>query len=148
MNWGISSLVILFSSQLSWTLVSNESDRQGLAIDYPSLTMHGIVTHDPKYPEAHLVVIVQKSKDEDNDDEPENEDRSGSPVEYDAIETVNYRFVMGNAEDLRFAYQTIADCQALHPDPLDDVVEDDEAGSGTYRTVSSLNLFTSSLDRY
>lgn len=29
--------------------------------------MHGIVTHDPKYPEEHLVVVVQKPKDDDDD---------------------------------------------------------------------------------
>jgi hypothetical protein len=51
-----------------WALVADDSNRQGLAIDYPLLTMHGIVTHDPKYPEEHLVVIVQKSNDDDDDD--------------------------------------------------------------------------------
>lgn len=39
---------------------------------------------------------------------------------------------MATSEDLKAAYQTIAECQALHPDPLDDVVEDDEVGSGKY----------------
>lgn len=28
--------------------------------------MHGIVTHDPKYSEEHLVVIVQKAKEEED----------------------------------------------------------------------------------
>jgi hypothetical protein len=99
--------------------------------------MHGIVTHDPKYPEEHLVVVVQKPKDEEDDDEDTTnhqangvEERSESPVEYDAIYTVNYRFVMASSEDLKIAYQAIAECQALHPDPLDYVVEDDEVGSG------------------
>ena len=54
-------------SQLVWTAASHDSERQGIAIDYPSLTMHGIVTHDPKYPEEHLVVVVQKSNDDDDD---------------------------------------------------------------------------------
>ncbi len=31
--------------------------------------MHGIVTHDPKYPEEHLVVIVQKPKEEEDDND-------------------------------------------------------------------------------
>ena len=137
----------LFSSQLLWTLVSNDSNRQGVAIDYPSLSMHGIVTHDPKYPEAHLVVIVQKSKDDD--EESSEEDPNASPVEFDAIETVNYRFVMANAEDLKIAYQTIADCQALHPDPLDDVVEEDEVGSGKNpKVLSSRYVHFISIDRY
>jgi hypothetical protein len=39
---------------------------------------------------------------------------------------------MATSEDLKIAYQTIAQCQALHPDPLDDMVEDDEVGSGKY----------------
>jgi hypothetical protein len=37
---------------------------------------------------------------------------------------------MATSEDLKTAYQIIAECQALHPDPLDDMVEDDEVGSG------------------
>ncbi|CAF1295847.1 unnamed protein product [Adineta ricciae] len=127
-------VLCIAESQLVWTAVSNDSQRQGIAIDYPSLTMHGIVTHDPKYPEEHLVVVVQKSNDDD-DDETENPQengdsaRSDSPVEFDSIRTVNYRFVMATSEDLKVAYQTIAECQALHPDPLDDMVEDDEVGS-------------------
>ncbi len=60
--------VHLFFSQLVWALASNETERQGIAIDYPLLTMHGIVTHDPKYPEEHLVVVVQKPKEEEEDD--------------------------------------------------------------------------------
>jgi hypothetical protein len=125
-------------SQLVWALASNETERQGVAIDYPLLTMHGIVTHDPKYPEEHLVVVVQKPKDEEDDDDTANheengdDERSNSPVEYDSIRTVNYRFVMATNEDLKTAYQSIAECQALHPDPLDDMVEDDEVGSGKY----------------
>ncbi len=59
-----------------------------------------------------------------------HEGRSDSPVEYDSIRTVNYRFVMATSEDLKIAYQTIAECQALHPDPLDEMIEDDEVGSG------------------
>jgi hypothetical protein len=132
-------LFIFCSSQLVWAISSNETERKGIVIDYPSLSMHGIVTHDPKYPEEHLVVVVQKSKDEDEDDdnttdhqENGDEERSNSPVEYDSIRTVNYRFVMATHEDLKIAYQTIAECQALHPDPLDDMVEDDEVGSGKY----------------
>lgn len=39
---------------------------------------------------------------------------------------------MATPEDLKTAYQAIAECQALHPDPLDDMVEDDEVGSGTW----------------
>ncbi len=35
--------------------------------------MHGIVTHDPKYPEEHLVVIVQKPKEDDDDDESKSD---------------------------------------------------------------------------
>ncbi|CAF0721126.1 unnamed protein product [Adineta steineri] len=128
-------VLCIAESQLVWALASNETQRQGIAIDYPSLTMHGIVTHDPKYPEEHLVVIVQKSKDDEDDDDTTNhqengdDGRSESPVEYDSIRTVNYRFVMLTSEDLKIAYQTIAECQALHPDPLDDMVEDDEVGS-------------------
>jgi hypothetical protein len=34
--------------------------------------MHGIVTHDPKYPEEHLVVIVQKPKEDDDDESKSN----------------------------------------------------------------------------
>ena len=141
-------------SQLLWGLDSGESERQGVAIDYPSLTMHGIVTHDPKYPEEHLVVIVQKKDDDDDEDESKchrkrkmvdswkivdntnnnqangDNGRSDSPVEYDSIRTVNYRFVMASSEDLKTAYQIIAECQALHPDPLDDAVDEDEVGSG------------------
>ncbi|CAF2054560.1 unnamed protein product [Rotaria magnacalcarata] len=123
-------------NQLVWAVTSNETERAGISIDYPSLTMHGIVTHDPKYPEEHLVVVVQKAKEDEEDDEnSENhqgdgdQQRSDSPVEYDSIRTVNYRFVMATSEDLKIAYQTIAECQALHPDPLDDMVEDDEVGS-------------------
>ncbi len=72
-------------------------------------------------------------KIKDNANHQENggdDDRSESPVEYDSIRTVNYRFVMATSEDLKTAYQIIAECQALHPDPLDDMVEDDEVGSG------------------
>lgn len=72
-------------------------------------------------------------KIKDNANHQENggdDDRSESPVEYDSIRTVNYRFVMATPEDLKTAYQIIAECQALHPDPLDDMVEDDEVGSG------------------
>ena len=68
------------SSQLLWTLVGQESGQQGVAIDYPSLTMHGIVTHDPKYPEEHLVVIVQQTKDSDDEDDGKSIDRSGMIV--------------------------------------------------------------------
>ncbi len=50
-----------------WAIEPGETERQGVAIDYPSLTMHGIVTHDPKYPEEHLVVIVQKSKEDEDE---------------------------------------------------------------------------------
>ena len=39
---------------------------------------------------------------------------------------------MATSEDLKVAYQIIAECQALHPDPLDDMVEDDEVGSGNF----------------
>ncbi len=132
-----------------WAVEPGETERQGVAIDYPSLTMHGIVTHDPKYPEEHLVVIVQKSKEDDDeskfirfiiiffyfyfqkkDQENGDEGRSESPVEYDSIRTVNYRFVMATSEDLKTAYQSIAECQALHPDPIDEMLEDDEVGSG------------------
>ena len=120
-----------FFSQLLWADSSNDLNRQGVAIDYPKLTMHGIVTHDPKYSEEHLVVIVEKSTNNDDD-----EDQSDSPVEDDAIETVNYRFVMSSNDDLKNAYQTIADCQALHPDPSDDLLEDDEVGSGWSMTFS------------
>ena len=116
-----------------------------MAIDYPMLTMHGIVTHDPKYPEEHLVVIVQKAK---NDEDDEDEDRSDSPVEYDAIETVNYRFVMASHDDLKNAYQVIADCQALHPDPSDEMVEDDEVGSGRSTSFSPRILHLSSFYRH
>ena len=117
---------ILFS-QVVWGFSTDGNQIQGLAIDYPSLTMHGIVTHDPKYPEEHLVVVVQKS---DDDEQSDDDERSASPVEYDSIRTVNYRFVMATSEDLKVAYQTIAECQALHPDPLEEAVEDDEVGSG------------------
>lgn len=129
---------LLVFSELVWGLESGENERQGVAIDYPSLTMHGIVTHDPKYPEEHLVVIVQKKDDDDEEDESNDhqangdDGRSESPVEYDSIRTVNYRFVMATSEDLKTAYQVIAECQALHPDPLDDAVDDDEAGSGKF----------------
>ncbi|CAF1517205.1 unnamed protein product, partial [Didymodactylos carnosus] len=51
------------------------------------------------------------------------------PVEHDAIQTVNYRFILTDSDQLKTAYQTIAQCQALHPDPLNNVVEDDEEGS-------------------
>jgi hypothetical protein len=37
---------------------------------------------------------------------------------------------MASSDDLKIAYQTIADCQALHPDPLNEMVDDDEVGSG------------------
>lgn len=67
----IQSLLLMFS-ELVWGVESGESDRQGVAIDYPSLTMHGIVTHDPKYPEEHLVVIVQKKDDDDQEEENES----------------------------------------------------------------------------
>ncbi len=63
------NLFFLIFSQLVWALGSNETERQGIAIDYPLLTMHGIVTHDPKYPEEHLVVVVQKPKEEEDDDD-------------------------------------------------------------------------------
>ncbi|CAF1054499.1 unnamed protein product [Rotaria sordida] len=129
-------ILCIAENQLVWAVASNETERQGIKIDYPSLAMHGIVTHDPKYPEEHLVVVVQKSKDDENDDDDDanhqgngDEERSNSPVEYDSIRTVNYRFVMATSEDLKIAYQTIAECQALHPDPLDEMVEDDEVGS-------------------
>ncbi|UJR37990.1 hypothetical protein I4U23_030672 [Adineta vaga] len=135
-------ILCIAESQLVWALASDDTQRQGIAIDYPSLTMHGIVTHDPKYPEEHLVVIVQKSKDDEEDEDNENNNgsnhqengdgdsgRSESPVEFDSIRTVNYRFVMATSEDLKTAYQATAECQALHPDPLDDMVEDDEVGS-------------------
>ena len=56
-------------SQLVWGLTINETEHQGIAIDYPLLTMHGIVTHDPKYPEEHLVIVVQKPKEDDDDDD-------------------------------------------------------------------------------
>ena len=101
--------------------------------------MHGIVTHDPKYTEEHLVLVVQKPKEEEEDDDDNgnhqengngDDNRSESPVEYDSIRTVNYRLVMATSEDLKTAYQIIAECQALHPDPSDDMVEDDEVGSG------------------
>ena len=39
---------------------------------------------------------------------------------------------MATSEDLKIAYQTIAECQALHPDALDEMVEDDEIGSGKF----------------
>jgi hypothetical protein len=70
--------------------------------------------------------------DTTNHQENGDEERSDSPIEYDSIRTVNYRFVMATSEDLKIAYQTIAECQALHPDPLDETVEDDEVGSGKY----------------
>jgi len=60
---------VFFFSQLVWALGSTETERQGVAIDYPTLTMHGIVTHDPKYPEEHLVVVVQKPKEEEDDND-------------------------------------------------------------------------------
>jgi len=65
------NFVFLFS-QLVWAIESNATERQGIAIDYPLLTMHGIVTHDPKYPEEHLVVVVQKPKEEEEDDDDSN----------------------------------------------------------------------------
>lgn len=34
-------------------------------------------------------------------------------------------------EDLKLAYQAIAECQALHPDPTDDMGDEDEIGSGS-----------------
>ncbi len=77
-------------------------------------------------------VIKKKKQCLDYFHENGDEERSESPVEYDSIRTVNYRFVMATSEDLKIAYQTIAQCQALHPDPLDDMVEDDEVGSGKY----------------
>ena len=84
-----------------------------------------------------------------NANQQENDEGNESPVEYDAIHTVNYRFVMNGSEDLKIAYQIIAECQALHPDPLDDMVEDDEVGSGKCAHVSSslpYDLFPADID--
>lgn len=74
-----------------------------------------------------MFYIVDTANHRGNGDDDEGND---SPVEYDSIQTVNYRFIMATSEDLKLAYQAIAECQALHPDPLDDMVEDDEVGSG------------------
>ncbi|CAF1596320.1 unnamed protein product [Didymodactylos carnosus] len=48
-------------SQLVWAKPSGD----GFSIEYPSLTMHGIVSYDPKYPNEHLVVMVEKPKDDE-----------------------------------------------------------------------------------
>ena len=84
--------------------------------------------------------FIEKAVRLGNTNEEGDGERNESPVEYDAIHTVNYRFVMNGSEDLKTAYQIIAECQALHPDPLDDMVEDDEVGSGEYSHVRSSPL--------
>ncbi|CAF0798448.1 unnamed protein product [Didymodactylos carnosus] len=124
-------------SQILWAKVSGD----GLTIDYPSLTMHGIVSHDPRHPEEHLVAIVEKPKEDDEETTTDNQTDNGtqengsgdteheSPVEYDAIQTVNYRFIFTDSDQLKTTYQAIAQCQALHRDPSDDMREDDEDGS-------------------
>lgn len=53
---------------------------------------------------------------------------------------------MATSEDLKTAYQIIAECQALHPDPLDEMVEDDEVGSGKYIIYKLIKIFILFID--
>lgn len=53
---------------------------------------------------------------------------------------------MASSEDLKTAYQVIAECQALHPDPLDDAVDEDEVGSGKSHDVSNHLFYDLYLD--
>jgi len=106
-------------NELIWRM----EDGKGLLFNYPQIALHAISTDLNAFPHECLYMIADKSAlnsseekyDEENEDEEEDSDEI-SPI----------RFVPEDKTFLQPLFRAINECQALHPDPEDDMSGEEE----------------------
>ncbi|XP_076622733.1 chloride nucleotide-sensitive channel icln isoform X2 [Colletes latitarsis] len=129
-------------SLLSWV---NYDTQQGFSLEYPDISLHGIL-RDKLHPRKCLYIVVDAKVDLPDAPLPpssgsgsENEDEDADP------NFTEMRFAPDDTNNLDAMFQAMNQCQALYPDPQDsfsdaeediyeDAEEDDfenyEAGAG------------------
>ncbi|KAL8624513.1 hypothetical protein ACOMHN_053056 [Nucella lapillus] len=116
--------LFIAESCVTW---QKESDGQGLTILYPCINCHAISRDLSFFHHECLHLLVEQQEEAGQGDE--NREDDGGPT------VLNIRFIPLDKDMLPPMYTAMAQCQALHPDPIvqigddgefDDYVEDEE----------------------
>jgi len=112
-------------SRVSW--VSEEG--QGFSLEYPAISLHAISRDVNAFPKECLYLMIDAKLDDPTEKDPSdnsNEDDDDDDDGEDVSPVTEIRFIPQDNSNLDAMYQTMSQCQTLHPDPNDSVSEEDE----------------------
>lgn len=96
-----------------------KNESKSLKFYYPSISLHAISRETSKFPHECIYCLVDSEPDSS---EMETEERDPeTPVS-------EVRFVPDNKDSIQVMYNAITTCQELHPDPDEELSEEEEEG--------------------
>jgi len=108
--------LFIAESRLSWLA----DDGQGFELDYPTISLHAVSRDLDNFPAECLYLMLNSS---DN-----GEEQADSEQDEEEDDLNELRFVPDAKNSLDTMFKALSDCQLLHPDPTDDLSEEDEEG--------------------
>ncbi|CAG0894842.1 unnamed protein product [Cyprideis torosa] len=107
--------------------ISGNGEEEGFQLDYLAIPVHAISSGDDQLPGVKCLWmmfeepgVLEDRVQEEEDDEEE------SAEEEKELTSVEIRIAPKNPDSLQTMYKCMNDCQALHPDPDDDMINDED----------------------
>ncbi|KAA0189476.1 hypothetical protein HAZT_HAZT010749, partial [Hyalella azteca] len=116
--------------RLCWTKVDGGPS---LSLEYPHIAIHAVCRDITRFPRPHLYVMVDTDLFPEDHEESDDEDENADPE----ARCTSVRFVPNNLGNLDTIYQSVSNCQILHPDPEQESDNDDE-DEGEYNLAGPL----------
>lgn len=114
-----SGTLYIAESRLSWVADGG----QGFSLEYPSISLHAVSRDTTSFSHECLYLMVEGNL-HGSDDATRNEDDDDNEDD-DSIFT-EFRFVPPDKGTLEAMFQSMSECQALHPDEDDSNSEEDD----------------------
>merc|ERR1711976_539426 len=102
---------------------------QGFSLEYPAVSLHAVSRDLTAFPHQCLYLMV------DGDLGGDEDQNSGSDDDDDEGKIAEVRFIPQDSHALDTMFSTMSDCQALHPDPEQEPLTDEEEGNEAWEAV-------------
>lgn len=120
------------------------SSGQGFSLQYPSISLHAVSRDLNAFPHECLFLMVDGKLSDDADPRQkssDDEDEVVGPFEGDTA-TTEVRFVPADKGALDAMFNSMSDCQALHPDEQDTDSEADDFEANYYEGMEGEDNLT------
>ncbi|XP_014256606.1 methylosome subunit pICln [Cimex lectularius] len=112
--------IYIAESCLSWV---NEATGRGFSLQYPHICVHAVSRDTSTYPKECLYLMIDANIDFSGEEQGSDEEEEDAEDKMTEI-----RFIPDDKTSLDSMYSAMNVCQALHPDPQQDSLSEEEAG--------------------